>query len=792
MLAHNLPYQITPFVGRSEEIADIVARLRNPECRLLNLIGPGGIGKTRLAIEVARNVDDFSDGVYFVPLQPLSAPEQVILAIAQALQYELASADNPIDQVFRYLASKRLLLILDNFDHLLAGAATISALLLNAPDVAILATSRERLNLREEWIVEVHGLKWSESNITDVDAVQLFAQTARRVKPGFSLNDASYEINKICQLVEGMPLAIELAASWVQRVPLQTILDEIEAGLDIFESRSLNMTDRHRSMRATIGYSWRSLKVAEQQILKKLAVFRGGFQLEAAQAVVKTSAWELATLVDKSLLRIDTEGRYDLHELIRQYAEEELNASVEVKEKTHHSHCKYYLEYLAQRSMYLIRGVATIKALKEIEIEIDNIRVSWDWAIPRIEVYLSHVDSAAEAIASFYDIRCWNQEADALLSRLAIVLDTEEINKEKPLLIASVLTSLSTFVLNGGHFDEAKRLLKRSLETSRQKEALKEIGNCLLRLAEVNYIANTLAEGQPFVEEGLAVFTKIGNDSGRAQMLGYLGWWYHSYRDHTRARQLLEESVALYQKIEGTAVNGMIYYMLASVLVDVEEYVQAQHFAQESLRLGELVNWHQGITLALSPLAESLYRNGYTVLSLEYARRALRLSLELRRMHLIANTMIACSHILALQEQHEQALEVFSLTRHHPATLGDGLVSIDRGLRELETSLSTNQYTKILDRSQNGDLESTARDLLRDWDHRMKPPDHQPVTDVLTRRELDVLRLVAGGLTNPQIADELVFTVGTVKWYLHQIYTKLEVGNRTQAVTRAREMNLLR
>ncbi len=790
MVEHNLPTFPTPFVGREQEIADLAERLDDPHCRLLTLVGPGGIGKTRLAVAVGHDKQNvFSDSVYFVPLQPLSAPEQITLAIAQTLQYQLAGGAEPTDQLFRYLKNKRLCLILDNFDHLLAGAAMISSLLANAPRVVILITSRERLNLLEEWVYEVPGLRQDDSNRHKADAVQLFFQTAQRARPGFSLDDEYQRVDKICHLVEGMPLAIELAASWVQRLPLQAILEEIEAGLNIFESRARNIPERHRNMRATFDYSWRLLREAEQDVFKRLSVFRGGFRLEAAQAVAGATQWELATLVDKSMLRVDASGRYDLHELVRQYGEEALATSTDEREHIHNLHCRFYLKLTAKSSKNH-RGARLKQALTEIAPDIDNIRVAWAWAIPRVRTFHTLMDESMDVLRDYYDTNCWYQEMDQVFRNVIEALDAEGLSSEKPIITARVRARLYLVGWNGDHIEEAKYQLRHSLEIFRQEEALDDVAYCLLRLAEVNYLANTLREGQNYLEESLSTFTIIGDTYGRAQALGYLGFWHHSYHDQERARQLLEESVALFEPLDDSLGEVLILSELTAVLIELGEYETAQYYAEKCLQLSMALGFKHGTTGALALLAEIVCELGQPGMSLQYGHQALQLSLETRRMHLISSALIACAHILVNQGKYAEALELFALTRQHPSTLGDGQVSIERGLTRVKPNVSTTQFEAALVQGEKLELEPTAQALLDEWDQRMTPSVDQ-TENVLTGRERDVLRLVAAGMTNPQIAAELIFTVGTVKWYLHQIYTKLNVGNRTQAVVRARELNLL-
>jgi predicted ATPase len=329
----NLPPQPTPFIGREYEISQITALLAEPTCRLLTLVGPGGIGKTRLALEAAGlQRSAFAQGAYLVPLQPLSSPEFIVPAIAETLHFQFYSVDDPKHQLLDYLRDRSLLLVMDNFEHLLNSAQLISEILAFAPDVKVLATSRERLNLLEEWVLDVQGLSApaneTETEILDYDAVQLFLQSAQRIQVGFTLTDAQKPaVARICHLVGGMPLGLELAAAWVRALACEEIADEIERGLDLLATSARNVEPRHRTMRIVLDHSWNLLTNIERDVFQRLSVFKGGFRKEAAQNVTGTSIQTLSALVDKSLIRVSANGRYEQHELLWQYAREKLTES---------------------------------------------------------------------------------------------------------------------------------------------------------------------------------------------------------------------------------------------------------------------------------------------------------------------------------------------------------------------------------------------------------------------------------------------------------------------------------
>ena len=356
MPTHHLPPAPTPFVGREGELAEIEQLLSDPACRLLTLVGPGGIGKTRLALEAAHVMVDtatFPNGVYFASLQPLTSPEFIISTIADALSFQFYSGADPRQQLLDYLREKSLLLVLDNVEHLLEDISLVSEMLAAAPGVHILATSRERLNLREEWVLEVSGLNSpaveTEINLESYSAIELFVQQARRVSVGFALDNANQSaVVRICHLVGGMPLGIELAAAWVRALSCEQIADEIERSLDVLETPTRNIEPRHRTMRAALDQSWQLLSDVEQNVFKRLSVFRGGFTREAAEYVARATLRTLTGLVDKSMVRVNAGGRYDLQELLRQYAEEKLGEMPAEQEQTRDRHSTYYADFMGQ------------------------------------------------------------------------------------------------------------------------------------------------------------------------------------------------------------------------------------------------------------------------------------------------------------------------------------------------------------------------------------------------------------------------------------------------------------
>ncbi len=443
--SHNLPADVTPFIGREATLVQAAELLADPACRLLTVLGPGGIGKTRLAIQAARDqVAHFPYGVCFVDLAPLTSAERLSSAILASLGAPSRAAAGPDQHLLDYLRDKRLLLVLDNYEHLLTGAdpdrrdgyGLVTKLAAAAPQLKLLVTSRLRLNVSAEWLLPLEGLitppeegadlaellqaadkdldadttepdgatlqspilptshtptlpipqppKPAASTLADYSATALCLACIRRVQPGFRPSEVeAHTIAHICRLVDGVPLAIELAAAWARVLPLDEIARRLEHGLELLSTRLRGVPVRQRSMAATFDYSWRLLDPRERSILRQIAVFRGGFTAGAAEAVTGASLENLAVLVDASWLRLTGSGRYAVHELVRQYCTEKL-ASEHLAEtgetvdavRRRHAACFHAFSAAQWLDLHHRSGV-----IAELVRELGNLWAATDWTL---------------------------------------------------------------------------------------------------------------------------------------------------------------------------------------------------------------------------------------------------------------------------------------------------------------------------------------------------------------------------------------------------------------------------
>ncbi|GIK41994.1 MAG: hypothetical protein BroJett011_58270 [Chloroflexota bacterium] len=636
----NLPSPATPFIGRTKELADIARRLKDPACRLLTLIGPGGIGKTRLAIQAAQTLLDmppaeatFRHGIFFVPLTAISSPSGVVSAIAEAANFAFYSSAPPQQQLLHYLREKEMLLLLDNFEQLLtppegedaSGVDLIAEILAVAPAVKLLVTSREALNLHEAWFHPVVGMTYPDlspnslaerektvAEIEAYDAVRLFGQSARRAQVGFSLAAEQKSVIRICQMVEGMPLGIELAAAWLKTLPCARIAQEIERGLDFLASSMRNVPERHRSIRAVFEHSWGLLAEAERRVLERLSVFRGGFRPEAVEHVAGATLPVLAALVEKSLVQATPVGRYHLHELLRQFVEEKFQTFGVFAERTakvsdvRDRHSTYYAAFMQRREAAL-KGAQYQAVLAEMTEEIENVRAGWNWAVEQ-----GRVETIAQALTSlhdFYWMRSWFQEGEAVFRRaaesLAGMTETAEGGalggEAGEIVLGQLLARQGAFCYALGYFEPARELLQKSLALVRPLEARAETAFALRFLGRVKDALHELTEAKRLLQESLAISQELGDLPGAVETLHQLSETVMSVSGeyHAEAKRYSQESLALSRAIGDQRLIAYSLDKLAFMTFCLGEYLEAEQYYQESLAIFKEIDDRYGLALAL-------------------------------------------------------------------------------------------------------------------------------------------------------------------------------------------------
>jgi predicted ATPase/transcriptional regulator with XRE-family HTH domain len=633
----NLPAPTTPLIGREAEMATLTRLLASPGCRLLTLVGPGGIGKTRLALEAAcLQQEAFADGVFFASFAATGSPEFLPSVIAQAIGLNFSGPADPRAQLVNYLRNKALLLLLDNLEHLLEGAGLLVELLGRAPGVKLLVTSRERLELQGEWVFEVQGLPLPPDDQAegagDYSAVELFVRRAQRTSTNAEPAEADWPfIARICRLVEGMPLAIELAAAWTHLLSCREIAWELEQGLDILATALRDVPDRHRSMRAVFDHSWKLLSLAEKESLKRLSLFQGGFGRQAAREVAGATLPLLSALASKSLVRRAADGRYSLHELVRQYAAGRLAEDPEGEAAARGQHSVYYTD-LAARLEGDLRGARQLEALAEMDMEIENVRAAWQWAVRQGQ--LAATRKPIRAFWSFYDIRGRFQEAEAGFGWAADELDRALIAKGQPDPAVQVLCSYTRaqqgwFCLRLGRFAEAQSLAQPCLSVLRAANANAELVDALQHAGALDRLMGGYARSRKAFQEMHCLALKSGDTWNAAIAEGNVGLAAGALGDYEEARERMGATVVAFRALGDERMLAVSLHFLGEIYCALQAYDDAQACLQESLALNRSIGdrWIQAMTLRV--LGKVARASGSAAEAVSHFRESLALAREI-------------------------------------------------------------------------------------------------------------------------------------------------------------------
>jgi predicted ATPase len=684
-IVHNLPVETTPFVGRQAELAVLNDYLLHPDVRLVTIVGPGGMGKTRLALAAASQmlpVDGQEPGVpyagiYFVSLAPLATSDQLAPAIADAVGFSLETdaeeRRHSRQQLVDYLREKRMLLVLDNFEHLLDGSDLITEIIQTAPGVNVLVTSRQRLALQEEHLLVIPGLDYplpplaadvSVDRIAAFAAVQLFVQAARRLQHDFVLaGDNARAVAEICYLVEGMPLALELAAAWVEVLPLAEIAAEIRKNLDFLESDIRNVPRRQRSMRAVFDTTWQLLGQDEQEIFARLSVFRGGFTREAVEALTGASLRLLTRLADKALLQFDrVQNRYYVHELLRQYAGAKLAEDPEGAAETHDRHSHYYCRWL-QRMEPALKGAQQERALAGLEMEADNVQLAWLWAVQQGQRALLQdtMDALGYSLELLGRSESGKQAFQRAVSQMRAGGWTGEAAAGERRLLARLLgwQAVFDYLLGAGH--EADQLLQQALALL-QGEEMGDLDTRADR-AFIHWRLGVVAthagseQANAYFERSLALWRELGRLWESSEVLARMGRWAHVLADFQQAERLFEQSLSLKRELGDRRGTAEVLGALSQESVELGRFEDAERLARESNAIYHELGNRYGMAAGLRQLGVISMWLGEHEEAHEQLAQCLALARELGNRALIANASSLYGLALSLLGRHEEARE---------------------------------------------------------------------------------------------------------------------------------------
>lgn len=767
----NLPLSLTSLVGREKTIARISELLTDN--RLVTLTGSGGIGKTRLGLEVATaTLADYPDGAWLVELAALNEPELVAQAVMQLFGLPNRGGESRLTTLRDFLRPKQLLLVLDNCEHLIAACADLCQYLLQfCPTLRIIATSRETLSVPGEVVWQVSPLTFpvadrrlTPQEMSQFEATRLFAEHARTVQPDFEISHSTAQhIARICRQLDGVPLAIELAAAKLRVLGVDQIADRLDDRFRLLTDGSRTALPRHQTLQATIDWSYNLLTGPEQQLFSHLAVFSGEFMLEAVEKVAADPVAQraalldqvlglLSQLVDKSLITVSGQqhARYRMLETIRRYAWEQLQDSGQL-EQLCQQHLGYHLELSEQ-----IRAVSKSRWSTRFEDDYDNFRAALSYALE----YGQNVETGmrlAVNLVKFWILRGDSSEGIKWLTRL--------LNHEST---AADLTSVRA--------------------------------GALAAIGELLQVQGEYARAIDTTMQSLDLYRQLDDKRGVADVLAQLGNIAHHQGDHEQGRQWLEESLGLYQELGDEAASNHALLKLADLLLRDQYYEQATVLLQKSLTLNQKSGNNPALGWTYGALGDIARLQGDFEQAARLMRKGLAYDWEENSKAGLPYKLEAMANLAAQQEQFELAAQLWAAAEalreitHFPLppTFQADYASYLTATRQ---ALGDSAFAAAWAKGQAMPLADAVTMALEPLPATSSisasSKETRPRTYGLTARELEVLQLLATGLTDAQIAAELVISPRTVSKHLQSVYGKLLVSTRSAATRFAVEHHLV-
>jgi predicted ATPase/DNA-binding SARP family transcriptional activator len=702
----TIPILPTAFVPRDEELNAIKQRLHGPKCRLLVLLGPGGVGKTYLAAQVAHDLaaDNalFSDGVHWVDFAGYSTPDAVAPAIADALGLRFRQDAPKVAQLVSYLAGRSLLLVLDNFEHLIDAADLVATIMAGAANCKLLVTSRIALQVRGEWLVSVGGMLYpgatgsfiqpKDGRLDEYGAVRLFHEAGHRHLNHFSLQDHAASIVRICQLVDGLPLALELAATWLKSMSCEEIAARLETDVGLLSTRERGVPLRHTSVQAIFDHSWNLLSPEQRRALVRLSVLHGRFDFAAAEAVAAVTRAELEGLIDHSFVRWSaSEQTYTIHELLRQFAAKKLADDPAMIHAVHRAHADYYARFLEQRQASLA-GVGQETVLNEINAVKDNIRAAWRWSV--INQHLPALESMIGPLFDFYIIRSRFEEGVRAVQE---ALEGPIPANAGDCFVAQLFNydALCHFYL--GDQERSQQSAATALELAQSAGAPAEEAYALRVLGMNAYVVDNFDVADDYLARALQVSQRADDKVGAAVTLYEMGYKALLFGDPEAAREHFLQSLDISRRLQRSRWMAYALDLLAFINFNLGNFERAALYFEEALGLFQALGDRRGIGKTIGGAERArLYLGVETVQSVVLAGE-LALELfeaigdkreEMGRLEILTHVMLHDAHdVVAARGYVDRALEI---SRHWPDSLDRARVLLVGGM----TAIFENNYDR--------------------------------------------------------------------------------------------------
>jgi predicted ATPase len=649
----NIPAIVTPLIGREAELEKLLKMLADPDVRLVTITGLGGTGKTRLALDIAwrHTQGQFSDGVTFVQLAALDSADLLVPAIARALHLPLQAADEEAarEELLDFLKPKQLLLVLDNCEHLLDGMTLVADILMAAPRVQILATSRERLRLRAEYVFPLPGLPYDDRPIHP--AAELFQGTVQRIEPEFSITELnSPDINRLCRLVDGIPLALELAAGALDQTSVTALADEIEQSLDTLFSDFRDVPARHRSLRAVLESTWARLQPQTRQVFAALSVFRGSFSPDAALKVASAAPELLEQLMAHSLLEFDREAdRYRLHEMLRQFAAEKLTGNPELEQAADQRHFVYYND-LGQRGGEAMRGGDQVQWSARLELEENNIRQAIDWAVN------NDIESVTRLVVSLHTY--WYRKGRYLEGAQQyerLMPYQEQLSPDlRPWLVAVY----AKMILMLGRTQESVALTSKALPLFWQGGDDAGAAYVYTNLSSIALlIGENIASPVQLAEAGLQHALAPGADSHYASLLLItLGEALAHSGRHDEAGAWMEQGLQLCKQRNDQWTANLTQTLMTILAIMQGQYAEAHRLAEQCLNMSRQLGMLRTEIMTLNSLGLIAYAEGDLDLAQHYFADDLTLTREANWPYTVGVLASNMSDVLMAKGAYSEAL----------------------------------------------------------------------------------------------------------------------------------------
>jgi len=825
----RLPAPLTPLVGREQEIAAVCALLWRPEVRLVTLTGTGGVGKTRLALGVAAAVNaDFADGICLVALAPLIDPGLVLSTIAQALGVQEQGSRPLLEGLQDHLREKQLLLLLDNFEQVVSAAPVVAELLVAAPRLRVLVTSRTSLHLSGEHEFVVPPLALPDlrnlpppDRLLQYGAIRLFVARAQAAHSAFVMTgENATAIAAICQQVDGLPLAIELAAGRSKLFAPQALLSRLRNRLKLLVGGAQDLPLRQQTLRGTIAWSYDLLGQDEKALFRRLAVFVGGCTLEAAEAVCTAQGDLLidvleavAALVDKSLLRQETQAdgqpRLLMLETIREYALERLAASGEA-EAVQRQHAIFFLRF-SEEAEPKIRGAEHFLWRTRLEVEHDNLRAALRWTLESQEAEMGM--QLAFSLVAFWRASNQDREGRNWCEQVLAQPGTSARTAAR----AMALLAAGAMTMFQGDLPQAQLLLEESIAIGREvgRAAKRTLALALALLAYGALVQGNLGAARELAEEGVRLFREVGEAWGTALALNHLGRATLELGDPVAARPLLEESAALFRAGNMQRL-AMPLNTLGRVALRQGDDTGARAYCEEALAVARATGDELFIAEALAQLGTVALHVGDSGQATALYQQSLTLIWTRGYRECIAEDLAGLAATASLLGQPERAARLFGAVEALREVSGIRLSPLpradyDRAVEGIRAHLDEATFAQAWEKGRAMPLEQAIAEALATQD---EPPTGTKFPQVneeetssvvppgtplsqspralsprralkqhfggLTSREREVACLVAQGKSNRAIADELVVGVSTVEAHITHIFTKLGFSSRAQ------------